>query len=108
MPTQMEFINYPLQEVCQYLSDFHGIKVQVDEAALNRVKIDRDLPITFNVKNVPFGEALHSLLPHYHLDYTVGKGVLLITTGDVAAKSRPGVVALQQALPNLKLVAVDW
>jgi hypothetical protein len=42
------------------------------------------------------------------LDFAVRQGELIVTTRDVAAKKHPGLATLQQALPNLKQVYVEW
>ena len=36
-PTQIEFAETPLQDVKDYLVDFHGIDIQLDEASLPKV-----------------------------------------------------------------------
>lgn len=49
-----------------------------------------------------------ALLPPLGLDFVLKPGELVITTKEAAAKKRPGLAALQQALPNLKEVVVNW
>ena len=45
-PTQLEFIETPLQDVVDYLKDFHDIEIQIDNRALDDVGIGSDTPIT--------------------------------------------------------------
>jgi hypothetical protein len=106
--TQMDFVDVPLPDVCEYLQDFHRIELQIDDAALKEAKIDKLIPVTFKTKGVPLSAALHSLLRPHGLDWYVGKDALVITTRDVVAKKHAGIERLQKALPNLKEVGIDW
>jgi hypothetical protein len=108
-PTIMEFFNTPLPTVCEYLGNYHDMKVQIDKAALNAAKIDADdIIITIKTKNVKLTAALHSLLYPFGLDWYVGQDGLVITTKEIAAKKHQSVEELQKALPNLKQAYVDW
>jgi hypothetical protein len=106
--TNVEGLEERLDNVCDYLGDYHRIKVRFDEVALGSAKIDGRIPVTINVKNVPLVATLGLLLRPHGLDWTVGKGTLLITTRDIGPRGTPGTAALQQALPSLKQVYVDW
>ncbi len=109
-PTQLDFVGAPLLDVCEYLQDYHTIKLQIDDVALTDAKIDRMVKVTCNIKGkgVPFGRALRSMLEPLGLDWHVGQGSLVITTREVVAIRHAGVNRLQQALPNLEKVRIDW
>ena len=106
-PTDMEFTDAPLRDVCKRVGDLHRIAVQIDEFALKSGKISKETPITINVKNVPLAETLHCL-HSLGMDWAMGKGAVLITSRDLVPRGTPGTAALQRALPSLKQVDVDW
>jgi hypothetical protein len=109
-PTLLDFVDVPLLDVCDYLQDLHRIKLQIDDVALKDAKIDRLIKVTHKTKagGPPLRTALHSLLEPLGLDWYVGEGALVITTRDVVARRHAGIEMLQQALPNLKEVEIDW
>ena len=107
-PTDFEFFNVPLRDICEYIGDYHNIKVQIDEVVLKSGKFGRDIPLSCNVKAVQLGVGLDSLLEPVGLGWVVDKRTLTVTTKDTVRERHPGVIRLQQALPNLKLVIVDW
>ena len=79
-PTQLEFIETPLQDVIDYLKDFHDIEIQIDKRALEGVGLGTDTPITKNLKGISLRSALKLLLREQDLTYVVQDEVLLITT----------------------------
>lgn len=83
-PTQLEFIETPLQDVVDYLKDFHGIEIQIDEKALEDSGIGKDSPITKNLKGISLRSALELMLRDLELTYTIEHEVLLITTREEA------------------------
>ncbi|MGA2796417.1 MAG: hypothetical protein ABSE63_02440 [Thermoguttaceae bacterium] len=107
-PTQLGFYDTPLPVICDYLSEYHNIKLQIDKAALKDAKIDTKIPVTCTIKGVPLGVALHSMLESLGLDWLIGQDSLIITTRDIVAKRHKGVEKLQKSLPTLKQAYVDW
>jgi hypothetical protein len=84
-PTQLEFIETPLQDVIDYLKKRHGIEIQVDRKALDDVGLDPStLPITKNLKGLSLRSALRLTLHALDLTYLVQDEVLLITTPEEA------------------------
>jgi beta-lactamase regulating signal transducer with metallopeptidase domain len=83
-PTHLEFADTPLQDVVDYLKDFHNIEVQLDTKALNDVGVKSDTPITKSLKGVSLRSALRLLLRDHGLTYTIQDEVLLITTPEEA------------------------
>jgi hypothetical protein len=85
-PTEMEFIETPLQEAVDYLKDRHGIEIQLDSKALEEAGMGNDTPVTRTLKNITLRSALRLLLDTYDLTYVIKDEVLLITTTDVASQ----------------------
>jgi hypothetical protein len=83
-PTQVDFIETPLQDVIDFLKDYHGIEIQIDTKALNDVGIDPTTPITKNLKGISLRSALKLMLRELELTYVVQDEVLLITTPEEA------------------------
>lgn len=83
-PTQLEFIETPLQDVIDSLKDYHGIEIQIDQKCLDDVGIGTDTLITRALKGISLRSALRLLLDDLDLTYTVQDGVLLITTPEEA------------------------
>ena len=83
-PTQMEFADTPLQDVVDYLKDYHKIEVQLDKKALSDVGLKSDTPITKSLKGISLRSALRLLLKDHGLTYTIQDEVLLITTPEEA------------------------
>jgi len=82
--TQMEFIEMPLEEVAEYLSDLHGIRVVLDKKALATAGLDSQIPMSRNLKGITLRSALKILLREHDLRYLIRDEVLLITTPEVA------------------------
>jgi len=84
-PTQMEFIETPLQDVVDYLKDYHAIEIQVDRGSLDDIGVGADTPITKNLKGITLRSALNLMLREIDLTFTIADEVLLITTPEEAA-----------------------
>ncbi len=83
-PTQMEFIETPLQDVVDFLKDYHHIEIQLDRKALDDAAIGSDTPVTRNIHGVSLKSALRLMLGEMGLTYVIDNEVLLITTREVA------------------------
>ncbi|HUT09423.1 MAG TPA: hypothetical protein VMY42_02920 [Thermoguttaceae bacterium] len=83
-PTQLEFIECPLQDVIDYLKDYHEIEIQIDARALQDVGIGTDTPITRNLKGVSLRSALTLMLRELDLTFLIENEVLMITTPEEA------------------------
>ncbi len=77
----MEFIETPLQDVIDFLKDFHQIEIQIDQKSLDDVGIGTDTPITRNLKGITLRSALRLLLRDLDLTYLIRDEVLLIHSG---------------------------
>lgn len=83
-PTELEFIETPLQDVLDFIRDYHQIEVQLDQKALDDVGIGSDSPITRSLKGISLRSALRLLLRELDLTYTIEDEVLLVTTPEEA------------------------
>jgi RNA polymerase sigma factor (sigma-70 family) len=81
----LDFIDTPLDQVIQVISDEQEIQVVFDKMALDAVAISPDQPVTCTVSGVRLQSALRLLLRELELTYVVRDDVLLITTEDEAA-----------------------
>lgn len=81
-PTQLEFIETPLQDVIDFLKDMHDIEIQIDNRALEDVGIGSDTPITMSLKGVSLRSALRLMLRQLDLTFVIRDEVLLITPID--------------------------
>ena len=85
MPTQLEFIKTPLQDVIDYLKDYHRIEIQIDEKAFEDAGLDESkTPITKNHKRISLRSALNLTLGDLELTYLIQDEVLLITSEEEA------------------------
>lgn len=82
--TTLEFIECPLQDICNYISDSHEISVQIDKRALEGIGLDSDVPVTRNLRGVSLRSALNLILDEHELSWVVRHEVLLITTAAAA------------------------
>jgi hypothetical protein len=83
-PTQMDFIETPLQDVIDYLKDYHHIEIQLDKVAMDDAGVGTDTPVTKNLKGISLRSALKLILHQLNLTYTIQNEVLLITTPEAA------------------------
>jgi hypothetical protein len=83
-PTQLEFIETPLQDVVDHLKDFHQIEVQICCKTLDDVGVGSDTPVSTNLKGLSLRSALNLMLSELDLTYVVQNEVLLITTPEDA------------------------
>ena len=80
-PTEIDFVNTPLEQVFEFLADYHQIPILVNRRALHDVKMDPSkFPITGNAKNVSLGEVLKALLDKHELRYVIRNEVMMVTT----------------------------
>jgi hypothetical protein len=101
--TEFDFVELPLRDVVEYLSDLHKVQIKFDIKALDDAGLGTDLPITKSTNGVRLGAALNRLLGAVELTYAIEDEVLLITTAS-AAEQRPVV----KLYPLQKLLAAGW
>jgi hypothetical protein len=81
-PTSVDFVETPLQDVVDYLKDFHGIEIQIDKKSLEDQGLG-NAQVTRRLTGVPLRSALRLMLPQLGLGFVVANDVLLITTLEV-------------------------
>ena len=84
--TTLEFIETPLSDVVDYLSELHDINILLDTKALEEVGLGSDTPITRNLKGISLRSALRLMLRDLELTYVVADEVLQITTPEQASE----------------------
>lgn len=89
-PTEFDFMDTTLQEVAEYVVEYHDIPVVIDSRALDDFGIGTGLPITFQLVGLPFRTSLDLLLENYGLTYAVTNEVLMVTTSEEAEGIRQG------------------
>ena len=90
------------------MEDLHTVKIEIDDAALKAAGRDKSARVTSTINSVRLNKALPTILGPLGLDWYVGQGTLVITTKEDVARKHAGLIKLQQAVPALKDVEVDW
>jgi hypothetical protein len=80
----LEYVDVPLEEVVNLISDEYGIPVQIDETALETAGLDPSEPVNLSLHNVSLGSALRLMLKKLQLTYVIQDEVLMITTPEEA------------------------
>jgi hypothetical protein len=82
--TTMEFIESPLSDVADFLSQLHSIEVDINSRSLDDIGIGTDTPITIHLKGITLRSALRLMLRDLALTYTIRNGTLQITSLETA------------------------
>jgi beta-lactamase regulating signal transducer with metallopeptidase domain len=74
-------------DVIDFLRDVSGMNIFVNWKAVEEAKVDRNTPVSANLRNIKFSKALNVILDsvgggQVKLGYTIDEGVLVITTAD--------------------------
>jgi len=83
-PADVEFIETPLYDVVQYLSNTYKIPILLDRRALDDVGVQNDTPVTISLKGLKLRSVLKHLLRPLDLTWMVQDEVLLVTTTEQA------------------------
>ncbi len=88
-PTRMDFEETPLDEVVDYLKEYHGIEIQLDTKALDEVGIGSDTPVTSRVRGISLRSGLRLMLKAIDptLTYAIQNEVLMLTTREAAEEN---------------------
>ena len=105
----IRFIDVPLADAIDFVSESisHQFPIRIHNKGLQAARKDPLMPIT-QTTNLTLRESLSMMLHPREMDWVIGNGEIIITTADVAAKSRPGIESLKKNLPKLKEVSVPW
>jgi hypothetical protein len=106
--TQIECTDAPLGDLVLYLSDYHNLRITIDQGALAAASLSEDEPLTYEtLREIKLGEALDELLAPHNLGWIVRDGALVVTSRQVADRARQVAGHLKQALPHLKEIKID-
>ncbi len=81
-----DFLETPLSDACDFISEEHNISIIIDGNALDEIGVATDEPITMSLDDVSLRSALHLILEPLDLAYTIHDEVLMITSADEAAE----------------------
>ena len=85
--TSITFIETPLSDAMQRISEMHQLPVVIDTRALEEIGLDGDHPVTIDLRNVMLRSALRLMLRDCDLTYMIKDEVLQITTREAAESS---------------------
>ena len=106
--TDAAFIETPLVQVLDFLSDAVDVKFHVKTRALDDVGISTDVPVTSNLKDVSVATALELILDDLQLEFAVDRGLVIVSTpDDLQAKMVVRAYRLQGLLPDLATEPID-
>jgi type II secretory pathway component GspD/PulD (secretin) len=85
--TTQSFIELPLQDAVQQLSQTHDIPMVVDKRALEEIGLTPDTPVSLSLRNVSLRSFLRLMLRQLDLTYMVKDEVMQITTVETAEQN---------------------
>lgn len=77
-PTSLEFVETPLQDVIDYMKDYHRIEIQLDCKPVDAIGLGGDTRVTKNIKKVRLRSALALMLRENGFTFDIEDEVLLI------------------------------
>lgn len=81
---EFNFTDTPLDQVADFLSEYHKVNLNIDWDDLNNNGVERDKPVSIKLKDVTFRTALKELLSQVGgetpLAFTIGEGLIRIAT----------------------------
>lgn len=104
--TDCDFKDLPLAVVMEYLSQRHGVPIQL--SVLRGGTLTSLPPCTLKLSGKTLDEGLAAILGRTGLHWTLTAGGLSIVSQDRLRAARPHLAELRAALPQLKRVRVDW
>ncbi len=96
----LEFVDVPLQEVTDFISDQYRIPVLIHGRALDDIGVGSDTPVTVSLSGITLRSALRLMLDQLDLTFLVRDGVLLITTPEEAENRLTTYVYVVGDLPS--------
>jgi hypothetical protein len=97
----VKFVDRPLLEALQDISDRHNLPIVIDEKSLDHFGIGTDTPVTISLKEVSLRSTLRLTLKPLELTYIIGDEVVLITTPEEAeAQLATGFYVVSEILPE--------
>jgi hypothetical protein len=96
----IEFVETPLVDVVAYLKHAHKIDIGIDQDALQAAGMDKNLPVTFNLRGISLQSSLRLILRGPDLTYVVRDKALWITTPQQAAASGGTAITVETGTVN--------
>jgi hypothetical protein len=78
--TSVAFVETPLKDVLDYLSQKHQIPIHIDAAALKEAGVDESTPVTCKLSGNPLRSVLEIMLDELQLKWVIHHHVLMITS----------------------------
>lgn len=97
--TTVEFVDTPLSDVCEFLSDAHRVPIVLDVKALENEGLATDEPVHFVLKGRTLQTTLRLMFGPLELRAVLRDGVISITTNTEAEKN------LSTVIYNVKQIA---
>jgi hypothetical protein len=98
-PTEVNFIELPLDDALAFLREYHNVPIWIDRPALAESNIPLDTPITLQHSGARFESILNLLLEPIALDWLIQDEVLKVTTRERAsATTETRVIDIQNLL----------
>lgn len=95
----LEFVQSPLREVVEYLSELTGAEIAIDSRSLSDAGIAKNVAMTISVKELSLRSGLNLALGQVGLTWTIRDDVLTVTTPEGAeAALSPRVYAVSDLL----------
>ena len=103
--TTQSFVQTPLEEALQQISDAHNIPLMLDRRALEQVGLTTDTPVSIDLRNVSLRSFLRLMLRDLELTYVPTDQVLMITTVEAAEKNL--LLEMYKLPPNIATNGVE-
>ena len=96
--TSQVFINAPLEEALQAISELHNLPIVVDKRALEEIGLTPSAPVTLDLHNVTLRSFLRLMLHDLDLTYVIKDEVIQITSTEAAENN---LVLKMHILPKI-------
>ena len=104
--TDLDFVETPLQDVLEYLSQKHRIPIRMDSSALKEAGVDDSTQITCKLSGIPLRSALKIMLDEIQLKSVIHNDVLMVTS-PMKAESDEYMVTKCYEVSDLLISAKD-
>ena len=78
LPVDMAFVNVPLADVFDYLSEVARVNIVLDKRAFDRLGVGTDIPITIQRERLPLNQVLQDVLKPLGLVHVVWEGMIVV------------------------------
>ena len=108
--TEIQFVDIPIREGLEYLSDLHAITIELDPSATEAIGDLNAASVTLNIRGSRLEDALMLLRHPFNLSFLVANGKLLIATHEeVRRQAAPLPVDFKEILAVLaEHKGIEW